>query len=73
MPRQVLAAVVLLSLNIKPESVPYPADREKINLYARQVKMVRQQRPQLQSLLILEVGAIYLQKALAVFPGGFDR
>ena len=34
MPRQVLAAVMLLSLNIKPESAPYPANREKINLYA---------------------------------------
>ena len=73
MPRQVPAAVMLLSLNIKPESAPYPADRKKIKRYARQVKMVRQQRPQLQSLLILEVAAVYLQKALAVFPGGVDR
>ena len=73
MPRQILAAVMLLSLNIKPESVLYPADREKINLYARQVKTVRQQKPQLQSLLILKVAAVYLQKALAIFPGGVDR
>jgi len=55
------------------KSAPYPADREKINRYARQGKMARQQRPQLQSLLISEVAAIYLQKALAVFPGGVDR
>ncbi|HPM26163.1 MAG TPA: hypothetical protein PLD96_02380, partial [Methanothrix sp.] len=69
-----LAKVMFLSLkNIKLESALYPADREKINHYAGQVKMAIKQRPRLQSLLILEVARIYLQKALAVFPGGVDR
>ena len=65
---------MFLSLkNIKLESALYPADREKIKHYAGQVKIARKQRPPLQSLLILEVAGIYLQKALAIFPGGVDR
>ena len=64
------AAMFLSLKNIKQESA---ADREKIKHYAGQVKMARKQRPPLQSLLILEVAGIYLQKALAIFPGGVDR
>ena len=65
---------MFLSLkNIKLESALYPADRAKIDHYAGPVKVARKQRPQLQSLLILEVAAVYQQKALAIFPGGVDR
>jgi len=48
-------------------------DREKINRYIGAGQDGKAAKVQLQSLLILEVLAIYLQKALAVFPGGVDR